>query len=202
MEGYHRDGEIMHSLREIDPGEGPVPYSPSVHLIQQRQTGRRRNLVVLRANEDSLHTSWERDISEQDRSWDLCISYYGSNETFPPQDFAEYACLQNKDRKFTAIKNLMHSKSILWNYDFVMFPDDDLQMKWSDINIAFRICNEYQLQLAQTSLTGQVNHQSCKQNLKFLMRFVTMVELIALIFSNQALKTCMTGGHEPACRMT
>ena len=37
---------------------------------------RRRNLVVLRANAQSLHTQWPTNIAEEDRNWDLCISWY------------------------------------------------------------------------------------------------------------------------------
>jgi hypothetical protein len=161
LEGRHRDSAVIHFLREVDLGAGPAPYSPSVKLIQRQPIGRRRNLVVLRANEQSLHTSWLRDIQDRDRSWDLCISYYGKIENFPPEDFSEFACLQNKQRKFTALKSLIHEGSILWAYDYIMFPDDDLQMKWSDLKP------------------------------EFLLRFVTMVELMAPIFSNGALRSCI-----------
>ena len=94
LEGRHRDGVVMHFLREVDLGDGPAPHSPHIKLMQRQSVGRRRNLVVLRANEQSLHTSWLQDIQDRDRSWDLCISYYGKPETFPPEDFSEFACLQ------------------------------------------------------------------------------------------------------------
>lgn len=193
LEGQHRDGAITHFLREVDFGDGPAPYSPQVKLIQKRPIGQRRNLVVLRANEQSLHPTWLRDIQDHDRSWDLCISYYGKPETFPPEDFAEFACLQHRQRKFTALKSLMHRGSILWHYDYIMFPDDDLQMKWSDPNILFNICSEYELQLAQPSLDPDsvINYENSKQKTDFLLRFVTMVELMAPIFSNQALRSCI-----------
>ena len=140
-----------------------------------------------------MHPTWLQDIEERDRSWDLCISYYGKPETFPPQDFAEYACLQHHDRKFTALKKLIHRGSILWDYDYLMFPDDDLQMKWSDLNIMFGICSEYQLQLAQPSLhaDGVINYPNSKQNPEYLLRFVTMIEIMAPIFSRQALRSCI-----------
>ncbi len=193
LEGRHRDGTIIHFLREVDFGDGPALYSPHIKLIQRKPVGRRRNLVVLCANENSLHTGWERDILESDRSWDLCIAYYGKPETFPPEDFSEFSCLQYKQRKFIALKNLMHRGSILWNYDYIMFPDDDLQMKWSDLNILFNICRTYQLQLAQPSLDpdGVINYQNSKQKPDFLIRFMTMVEVMAPIFSNQALRSCI-----------
>jgi hypothetical protein len=193
LEGQHRDGAVVHFLREVDLGDGPAPYAPQVKLIQRRPVGLWRNLVVLRANEQSLHTSWPPDIQERDRSWDLCISYYGKPETFPPQDCAEFACLQHRQRKFMALKNLMHKGSVLWNYDYMMFPDDDLQMKWSDLNIMFNLCHEYQLQLAQPSLDPDsvINYENSKQKPEFLLRFVTMVEVMAPIFSNQALRSCI-----------
>ena len=117
----------------------------------------------------------------------------GSTETFPPDDFSEYACLQNRQRKFTALKALMHKGSVLWNYDYVMFPDDDLQMTWSDLNIMFNLCSEYQLQLAQPSLhpDSVINYENSRQKPGFLLRFVTMVEVMAPIFSNQALRSCI-----------
>jgi hypothetical protein len=193
LEGRHRDGTVTHFLREVDSGDGPAPDAGTVKLIQRRPVGGRRNLVVLRANEESLHPSWLRDIEERDRSWDLCVSYYGRPETFPPQDFAEYACLQHQDRKFTAIKKLMHRGSLLWDYDYIMFPDDDLQMTWSDLNILFGICGEYQLQLAQPSLhpDGVINYPNSKQNPDYLLRFVTMIEIMAPVFSRQALQRCI-----------
>jgi hypothetical protein len=193
LEGRHGDGSIMHFLREIDPECGPAPYSPSITLIQRQPVGGRRNLVVLCANENSLHTSWQRDIPDRDRSWDLCIAYYGKPETFPPQDFSEYACLQYRQPKFLGLRNLMHQGSVLWNYDYIMFPDDDLQMKWSDLNTVFAICHEYQLQLAQPSLdpAGVINYKASTQNSEFLLRFVTMVEIMAPIFSNEALRKCI-----------
>ncbi len=193
LEGRHRDSSIIHFLREIDPEHGPAPYSPHITLIQRQPVGGRRNLVVLCANEHSLHTTWQRDIPERDRSWDLCIAYYGKPETFPPEDFSEYACLQYRQPKFLALGNLMHQGSVLWNYDYIMFPDDDLQMKWSDLNTVFAICHEYQLQLAQPSLdpSGVINYKASRQNAEFLLRFVTMVEIMAPIFSNQALRNCI-----------
>jgi hypothetical protein len=148
---------------------------------------------VLCANEQSLHTSWLRDIHDRDRSWDLCIAFYGAAENFPPKDFAEYACLQSRQPKFIALKNLMHRGSVLWTYDYIMFPDDDLQMKWSDLNILFNICSEYDLQLAQPSLDpdGVINYQNSKQKPDFLLRFMTMVEVMAPIFSRESLMRCI-----------
>jgi hypothetical protein len=193
LEGPHMNGDTVHFLREVDGGDGAVPNPGHIRLIQRRRLTGRRNLVVLRANETSLHPTWRRDLEEQDRSWDLCISHYGKPETFPPQDFAEYVCLQNYDRKFQALKKLMHRGSILWDYDYIMFPDDDLQMTWRDLNIMFATCNEYRLQIAHPSLDPDscVHVRKSEQNPEYLLRFVTNTEIMAPIFSKQALQSCI-----------
>jgi Protein of unknown function (DUF707) len=193
LKGSFRDGGIVHVLEEIVADGDPVSPDPSVRLIQRRPAGSRRNLVVLRANENSLHLLWKQDLLESERSWDLCNSFYGKAENFPPDDFAEYAVLQNRDRKFTALKKLMHADSVLWDYDYVMFPDDDLDMSWRDVNVVFAVCREYGLQLAQPSLDprGFVNYLTTRQNPSYLLRFVSMVEVMTPIFSRQALRTCI-----------
>jgi hypothetical protein len=193
LKGSLRDSDTVHILQEIVADGEPVSPDPAVQLIRKRPAGSRRNLVVLRANEDSLHPQWRQDLLESERSWDLCNSFYGKPENFPPEDFAEYAVLQNQDRKFTALKKLMHTDSVLWGYDYIMFPDDDLDMSWSDINTAFAVCREYGLQLAQPSLdpSGFVNYLTTRQNTSYLLRFVSMVEVMTPIFSRQALRACV-----------
>ena len=193
LKGYYRDRTVMHVLQEIIADGDPAAPDQEVRLLRQKLTGSRRNLVVLRANENSLHKQWKQDISDSDRSWDLCTSFYGSPENLLREDFAEYTVLQDKDRKFTALKKLMHVDSVLWDYDYIMFPDDDLDMSWSNLNVAFAVCQEYDLQLAQPSLdpAGFVNYQTTQQNKSFILRFVSMVEVMAPIFSRQALRTCV-----------
>jgi hypothetical protein len=193
LKGRFRDGNITHVLQEIIADGEPASRDPEIQLIRQRPAGSRRNLVVVRANEQSLHTRWKRDLTDSERSWDLCNSFYGEAKNFPMEDFGEYTIIQNKDRKFIALKKLMHEGSVLWGYDYIMFPDDDLDMSWSDLNVAFAVCREYDLQLAQPSLdpTGFVNYLTTRQNTSYLLRFVSMVEVMAPIFSNQALRTCV-----------
>jgi hypothetical protein len=193
LKGYFRGGEILHVLQEIVADGDPASPDPSMRLIVRRPVGSRQNLVVIRANENSLHTQWRRDLLDSERSWDLCNSFYGQAENFPAEDFAEYAVLQNEDRKFEALKKLMHANSVLWAYDYIMFPDDDLDMSWSDLNVAFAVCREYDLQLAQPSLdpTGFVNYTTTRQNPSYTIRFVSMVEVMTPIFSRAALRTCV-----------
>jgi hypothetical protein len=193
LKGYFRDSITLHVLQEIVGGGALVSPDPEMRLIQRKAAGSRQNLVILRANERSMHVQWRRDLPDEARSWDLCTSFYGNPDNFPVDDYAEYSILQDKERKFQAIKKLMHQNSALWGYDYIMLPDDDLDMSWSDINTLFAVCREYELQLAQPSLhpLGVINYNTTRQNSAYTLRFVSMVEIMTPIFSRQALLDCI-----------
>jgi hypothetical protein len=192
LAGLNRDGWRINVLQEIETPAASAMPTDAVDLRRLRPLTGRRNLVVLRANEQSLHPHWPRDLEAHDRSWDLCISFYGAAENLPVDDFAEYAVLQNQDRKFGALEKLFHEGSPLWQYDYISFPDDDLMMKWSDLNVIFEVCREYRLELAQPSLhpSSVINYHETRQNLNFVLRFVTLVEVMMPVFSTAALKVC------------
>lgn len=44
----------------------------------------RKNLVVVRAGKNSLHTAWL--VNAENRSWDLIVSYYDDAEHEHPED--------------------------------------------------------------------------------------------------------------------
>ena len=86
-------------------------------------SGRRsRNLIVLRAGDDSLHNRW---LGTGRRDFDLFISYYGST----PGRYAHDAKLYEMRRgpKWSCISHLVQEHaSTIDSYDCVWFPDDDL----------------------------------------------------------------------------
>ena len=156
---------------------------------------KRRNVVVLRANSQSLHTTWDRDIHEADRNWDLCVSYYGAAleaEQVAAVGRCEYLTHQPEDRKYGAIHALLQEGSPLWDYQRVWFPDDDLATSWKDINRLFEIGERHQLLLAQPSLreNSYVTHSVTKQNPDYAIRFTNFVEVMCPVFSIEALRTC------------
>ena len=180
-------------LHEIAPHHDAIrPHLPAA-VRRQRPVGRRRNLVVIRANERSLHPAWTRDIEDNDRNWDLCTSFYGRPGSFPPADDAEYAAFQDKEHKFHAIRSLLLSEPRLLNYDYFMFPDDDIDMSWRDINRMFHACRMWDLEIAQPSMhhDGIINFDCLKQDPRYRVRFVNMVEIMIPILSRRALDICL-----------
>lgn len=151
---------------------------------------RNRNLVVLRANEESLHTQWAHNIPNEDRNWDLCISWYGET---PPKDIeCEYLTHQPVDRKFGAIHALFLDESPFWSYESIWLPDDDVMTSWADINRMFRIFQQHDLLLAQPSLeaNGKATHAITLNRPGFALHYSHFVEVMCPLFSASAFKIC------------
>ena len=193
LQGAFRLAEgVTHVLQEREPLSRIAEGIGAVQVIPAHRVGRRRNLVVLRANEGSLHPTWQRDISDEDRNWDLCVSFYGKEENFPPQDFAEYHVLQNHDQKWPALHKLMYRGNPFWDYEYFLFPDDDLAMSWTDINLLFETGRRFGLHLAQPALTptSYYGHRITMQNPKYRLRFTEFVEIMIPMFSRVGLEIC------------
>ncbi len=194
LSGSHVATQTGHVLTEI-PFAGVPMATDAGDLELVGLPGRgRRYLVVLRADDRSLHHDWPRDVSDADRSWDFCVSHYGSADSFARPDWSEWRVHQPQLRKFAALHALFHAASPLWDYDYVMFPDDDLMMSWSDLNICFELCREHRLDLAQPALKeGSFwGLQIVLQQPGTLLRYVDFVECMTPIFSVDALRLCIT----------
>ena len=188
----------FHVLRRIDhPARRvhPAPLCPErrARFLECIPRPKRPNLVVLRAGEGSLHPGWPRDLPEGGRNWDLCISFYGQDASAALGQ-AEYLTHQPHQRKFQALYDLFFDGSPLWHYERVMFPDDDLMMRWSDINLTFHIARKYALDLAQPSLLPLPGcfstHDITIQRPGSLLRYVACVEIMCPAFSARALRIC------------
>lgn len=196
------DGRTEHVLRRVtspclseqDLELVPDPAVPKMDVIRERGPVRRKNLIVLRANENSLHTQWPRYIEEEDRNWDLCISWYG---VALPTDMGlcEYFVHQPKDYKFGAIYRLFSANPSLLDYENFFFPDDDLELSWRDINRLFNIFSRAALSVAQPSLSpvssSYINHPITTQDPSHLLRYTNFVELMCPMFNREVLEACL-----------
>jgi hypothetical protein len=188
---FQAPGGQDHVLREVPPVGGIASSGPP-DLVWRRRREPRRNLVVLRANEQSLHHQWPRGIADDDRTWDLCVSFYGREENFVGDDWSEYRILQNRRHKFEALYELLHAGSPFWGYDYIAFPDDDILLSWRDWNELFATCREHRLELAQPALShdGHITHPITGRDDRYLLRYVSFVEVMTPIFSREALRAC------------
>jgi hypothetical protein len=149
---------------------------------------RRRNLVVLRAGDSSLHRQW---LDAPDRDFDLFISYYGRTPGRHQEDADFYEARPGP--KWPAIAALLEQNlPALGAYDTFWFPDDDLAASGPVIDRMFAFFHAFQLCLAQPALTRNSYYtwDTLLQDSRAHIRYTRFVEVMAPIFSRAALEVC------------
>jgi hypothetical protein len=130
------------------------------------------------------------------RSWDLLLSYYEQ-----PIAFEKRAEMSTRGglTKFTALweTNRQHD-NFLFQYQATLFLDDDIEIRFEDVDALFSIARDFQLALAQPSLSSE-SSSSWPITLRcpsFRLRFTNFVEIMAPLFSREALERCLETFHE------
>lgn len=188
-EVYRLDETAAHQALAPDASGFPLDLRvPGAYPGAQR-----RNLVLLFGNEHSLHRHWPRDITDAERNWDLCVSFYGDVAHYDDIPVAEFSSLQTGVRKCTAAHAAFGRASRLWNYDRVWLADDDLMIGWRDINALFDISRNLGLAISQPALGAgsEITHDITRQVPGLVLRYTSFVEAMAPCFSRDALALCM-----------
>ncbi len=172
-----------------DMSRFPIDRHASGHVPGER----RRNLVMVFANHKSLHLDWIRDIPDAERSWDLCVSFYGPADHYAHIGVAEFSSLQTGVFKGRSAHAAFAAHSLLWAYDRIWFADDDLMTGWRDINRLFAIAGEHDLLLAQPALAegSHVAHGITRRQPGMKLRYTSFVESMAPLFTREALRLCV-----------
>lgn len=144
-----------------------------------------RNLVVVRAGDNSLHPGWlSGDVP---RNWDLIVSYYGSD----PHKFrdANSRRIDHKGGKWDGLYQLFTEHSdLLSDYDRIWLPDDDIAATTAAINRTFDAMVDYDVDLLQPSLTpnSYVSWYHTLANRLYRFRYTNLVEVMV---------PCLTSRH-------
>jgi hypothetical protein len=74
-----------------------------------------------------------------------------------------------------------------------MFPDDDLDMSWSDINTAFLSMSAWDLRIAQPALRdgSHISYGATRQDHAYHVRFTSMVEVMIPMMARDILVECL-----------
>ncbi len=157
-------------------------------------TFRRKNLVILRAGDGSLHKGW---ISHPRRDFDLFISYYGATENMHRDDGDYYE--MRPGPKWPCIGEILESHpELLEQYDAFWFPDDDISAAGDVLNQMFALFHAFRLSLAQPALTSDSYYSwpSVLQRREYVLRFSNFVEVMVPIFDRETLRACLPTFHE------
>lgn len=140
-----------------------------------------KNLVIVRAGDQSLHTQWlDPKIS---RNWDIVVSYFGNQEV---PYAGQYDYLHRfKGSKWQGIADFcLHNQKLINQYDYIWLPDDDLLTNADNINHYFDLCREYDLTLSQPALliSSYISHHITLQHAFCQWRKTNFVEIMAPCF--------------------
>jgi hypothetical protein len=145
---------------------------------------RRRNLLIVRAGDDSLHPDWLEGAVE--REFDLLVSYYGAQ----PGHYREQADIYHEmaGPRWPAHHAICREHaSTLRSYDFVAFACDDLRAGLATWNALFSVCRSFRLDLAQPAIEGDVTFPITRPVEGCLLRYTNFVEIMCPVFSRRAL---------------
>ena len=150
----------------------------------------RRNLVIVRAGDGSLHPGWLRGAA--DRSWDLLVSYFGDDpDRFRDPDVMR---IDGKGAKWPALHRLLTERAdLLSRYDYVWLPDDDISCRARDIEGLFSAMRRHDLLVGQPSLSAR-SHFSFSITLRnplTRIRWTNFVETMVPCFHRDLLSRCL-----------
>lgn len=162
--------------------DSPTP----VEIAGERRV--RRNLVVLRAGDSSLHRQW---LAGGSRDFDLFISYYGDSPDRHREDADDYE--HRPGPKWPGIAALLADRpDLLERYETFWFPDDDIAADTLALNRMFAFFCAYGLSLAQPALTldSYYTWKTLRQDPRCHVRYTRFVEVMVPLFSRAALRAC------------
>lgn len=159
-----------------------------------------RNLVAAPCGNSStlFATDWLRSAAE--KNFDVCLLFYHADIKNP----AIYKGIEHfyhlEDFKFKMLHNLFTSKApeLLNEYDYFYFIDDDIAMDTADINRMFELSRTFNMSITQASLShdSYCSWPIFKNKPNCMMRFMGQVEVMAPLFSQEALCQCLVSFNE------
>ena len=145
-----------------------------------------KNLVVVRAGENSLHREWM--IGKGQRNWDLFVSWYGQD---PYEPYENERVQHVKGGKWDGLfKTFLTNPDLLNQYDYIWLPDDDIRTDTDTINALFDLIQKFELRVAQPSLTwdSYFSHFVTLNVPGLTLRYTNFVEVMVPCFEKSLLR--------------
>lgn len=145
-----------------------------------------RNLVVVRAGDQSRHRLWLSGVEAG--HYDLIVSYFGDDHerfTLPLERRVRY-----KGGKWDGIFHLFaEDPSLISRYDRVWLPDDDVDASADVVAQMFALSRHHGLEICQPSLSvdSYFSHLPYVQSKSFELRYSSAIELMVPCLSARCL---------------
>ncbi len=135
------------------------------------------NLVISPAGDKSVHKQWL--VGKP--NFELVLLYYGEDlniaKSYTQDTSNVYA---SKGFKWWLIKSFIED-NLEWvsQFEYIWFPDDDIEIDTENINKLFDLAKQYSLWLCQPSLLGYASHHITLPQKNSLLRYTNFVEVMA-----------------------
>lgn len=160
--------------------------------MRSNHTHSRRFLVLGRVGDSSLHKHWLEGLSASDRTWDLVLNAFGKDSE-RVQDGDLPTVFDYGTKWDSIVRYFKANPHLLDQYDYVMFPDDDVLMNAADINRVFEITSGCGLTMAQPSLTHDCffTWPILLSDPQFSYRYTNYIESMACCMKSSYFRTLM-----------
>jgi len=166
----------------------------------EKRAAAKRNLVICRAGDRSVHRSWLG--SQSTRSYDVWLDLAGGDPAQYAGDPAVISVAKGGPNWPRIAALASERAEELLRYEAVFVPGDDILASSAEVDRLFEIFHARRLELAQPAMRAGSSHRSpaMLENRAFELRTVSAVEADAPIFSRDAFARCPPGfaGIAPA----
>lgn len=155
----------------------------------------KKNLVIVCAGDNSLHTSWGRD------GYELWVIYYGNNPEIgdsyrenADKFFSDKGLKLGLIRKLCLLNYRLTQKFDFSDYDYIWIPDDDLQFLPGDSpGKLFDVCHKIEPDVFQPAVENDYISKAWEPTKRVLgnyARRTNIVEIMAFGFSGKVFQEC------------
>lgn len=151
-----------------------------------------KNLIVASVG-DNLPNECVRSWIEGKCNFDLMCIYYGHSKViFDQYKKQSKFCFWFKhvNAKFHCIYNAQ-IKNIIFEYDYILFADDDVLISTDGLNNLFKIANDNNLQICQPAIYNTTYGNFLTPQSNNSIRYTTFVEIMFPLFNKDALDKCL-----------
>lgn len=144
-----------------------------------------RFLLVTRIGKRSLHRQW----LDGPREFDVFFSCY--DRSLPQIEGPGIRFEYRPGHKIEGYGRFLNDPETRWRYyDFICLMDEDLLADTETLNRMFRMCEEYQLKIAQPALTlrSHFTFAALLEQPEWKLRFVNYIEMMCPVFRRDALE--------------
>lgn len=150
-----------------------------------------KNLIIARCGDKSLHMNW---LKNGNPDFDLIVTFYGD---VVPEAWANtkfyYEIEFLKGSKWRGLYDYMKKNESWKNYEYILFPDDDLLCSARDLNGIFSYAHELGADLCQPALdiNSYFSHFITLKHASFNYRYTNFVELMTPCMSRRMVEATL-----------